>query len=67
MGEGGALERLAAEIARPGRKLHPVLLVRPGAVELHNEAARRFRKWRVDFSHEPVDQNWSISVRQAVQ
>ena len=63
MGEGGLLETLAVEMARPDSKLHPVLLVRPGASDLHDEAERWFAKWRVDFSREPVDANWEIAVR----
>ena len=63
MGEGGVLETLAIEMARPGSKLLPVLLVRPGASELHDEAERWFAKWRVDFSREPIDANWEIAVR----
>jgi seryl-tRNA synthetase len=63
MGEGGLLETLAVEMARPGSALHPVLLVRPGASELHDEAERWFAKWRVGFSREPVDADWEIAVR----
>jgi hypothetical protein len=63
MGEGGLLETLAIEMARPGIELHPVLLVRPGATELHDEAERWFARWRVDFSREPVDADWEIAVR----
>ncbi len=63
VGKGKALERLAIELARPGNKLHPVLLVRPNAIELHDEAERVFRRWRVDFTREPVDEPWEIAVQ----
>ncbi len=63
LGKGGVLERIAMELARPGNKLHPVLLVRPGAIELHDEAERAFRRWRVDFTREPVDGPWEIAVK----
>ena len=60
-GDGGLLERLAMELARPGTKRAAVLLIRPGAIELYNEAERRLRRRRVPLAREPVEAGWEIA------
>lgn len=65
-GEAGLLNKLAMELARPGnqasRRRFAVLLVRPGAIELHDEAERRMRRWRVPFTREPVEADWKLAL-----
>jgi hypothetical protein len=57
---GGTLERLAAELAKPGAKGLAVLLVRPDAVDLYARLRRLFLKWRVPVRHEPFEDHWRV-------
>ncbi len=60
LGDGGYIEELAAELARPGGSRYVMLLVRPGAVGLFHAAKDKFQKWRAPCAYEPVDKNWQF-------
>lgn len=57
---GGYLERLAAELARPGGSRYAMLLVRPETADLFHAATDCLRRLRAPFAYEPVDTGWRL-------